>query len=353
MAIELTWTGKDEAIAESQSSPEGFVDFRGVDFVSDNIYVEGDNLNVLKTMRHYVPPGMDGGKEFDPHPFVDMIYIDPPYNTGGKSFVYNDRYASEGWLSMMYPRLALAKEILKPEGVIFVSIDKNEVDYLKVVMDEIFGRKNFMIPFVWRKKSGGGNDTTAGYTTHEYILTYGGGGKVKKFRVPLEPHQLEAYGNWDSDPRGDYKLESWKLRRGHYEPRLNRRYTIKHPTDGREVNEKWSGSQEEYEALVADNRIYWPSGRSLPNEKKFLSERVEEGITPTSIIDHSSFMTMSGRKDLIALELAAEAVGGHRRLYFDFPKPVSLITYLLQLAGEECYRDGLLCGVMHHRASRA
>ena len=233
---------------------------------------------------------------------------------------------------MMYPRLVLAKAALKETGVIFVSIDKNESDYLKVIMDEIFGRKNFMIPFVWHKKTGGGNDTTAGYTTHEYILCYGGGGKVKKFRVPLEEHQLEAYGNWDADPRGDYKLESWKLRRGHYEPRLNRRYTIKHPTDGREVNDKWSGSEEDYQKLVDDNRIYWPSGREFPNRKTFLHERLEEGITPTSIISNSKLMTWNGRKDLQELDLAAPPVSGHRRLYFDFPKPVGLIRHLLLLA---------------------
>lgn len=327
--IQLQWDGKDEAIAEAKSPIiNGMREGVFYDLCSDNCYFEGDNLDAMKYIKKW-------HKDYG----VDVIYIDPPYNTGGADFVYNDRRKSDAWLTFMYPRLVLAKKLLKPDGVMFVSIDKNESDYLKVMMDEIFGRDNFLIPFIWRKKSGGGNDNKAGYTVHETILTYSGGGKIEKFRVALAKNQISEYRNGDSDPRGFHKLSSLKLRRGHCQEQpdryKNRKYTITHPIDGRQVNVVWSMAEGEFEKLWEEGKISWNSGTLYPKKKVYLDDRLEEGISPFSILDHPSLLTTSGRKDLIALDLAAPAVEGHRRLYWDFPKPVNLIRYLLQMVGDD------------------
>ena len=332
---ELTWNGKDEAITEAEVETDcDFHDDEILDYSwsDDNLYIEGDNLNAMKVLN-------DNMRIYTNKGFVDLIYIDPPYNTGGADFVYNDRRKSDAWLCFMYPRLVLAKKLLKHDGVIFVSIDKNECDYLKVMMDEIFGRKNFLIPFIWRKKSGGGNDNKSGYTVHETILTYSGGGKIKKLRVSLAEKQMSSYGNWDSDPKGLYKLESLKLRRGpcqeEVERYADRRYKVTHPTDGREVLAVWSCSEEKMQEYWDEGLVLWTSSREYPCVKRYMDDRMKEGISPHSILEHPSLLTTSGRRDLEKLDLAAPPIHGHRRLYWDFPKPVNLIRYLLQMVDND------------------
>ena len=323
MPIEMSWTGKKEAMLVSKTPPTTKVAFTDArfDIANDNAFISGDNLEVMKHL---------------PLASIDLILTDPPYCTGGKDFVYNDRFGDDAWCSMMLPRMILAHKVLKPSGLIMVHIDKNQHHRLRMIMDEVFGIKNHLIDFVWGKKTGGGNDTTGGYTTHEFIVTYARErSEVQKLRVPLEEHQKKDYGNWDNDKRGVYKLESLKLRRGHYEPRQSRRYTITHPIDGREVTEKWCCLKGTFEKLWEEKRIYWPSGRVVPNKKIFLHEREAGGITPTSIINHAKLMTWGGRRDLIALGLAAPPVSGHQRLYFSFPKPVALARYFLQLVSED------------------
>lgn len=319
----LIWDGYQEgALKDTLAPPTTTLDLTGVN-PQDNLFITGDNLEGLKHLH-------DNGIE------VNLILTDPPYDTGGKDFVYNDRFGSDAWLNFAYPRFYWTYSVLNESGVIMVNIDRNSHHYLRCIMDDIYGKKNHLIDYVWKKKCGGGNDTTGGYTTHEYVVTYSKErSKVKKLRVPLEEHQLKAYGNWDNDPRGDYKLESMLLRRGACQiegarVNSNRYYTVTHPTDGREVTGIWIGDKESMDKLWADNRLYWPSGRKAPNKKVFLSERLSGGITPTSIISHSAFLTQTGRRDLEALDLATEAFMGHRQLIWDFPKPVELIKYLLK-----------------------
>ena len=271
---------------------------------------------------------------------ADLIITDPPYNTGGKDFVYNDRYGTDAWLTMMYPRMALCHDMLKEGGVLMVHIDKNEFHHLRCILDEIYGAKNHMIDFVWKKKVGGGNDNVAGYTVHEYIVCYAKNRtKAPCFRIPLEEHQMGSYGNWDNDPRGDYKPESIQLRRGgcqlEVERYKNRFYTITHPVDFRSIDAVWAIPEGKFEELWADNRIVWGKGRSSPCQKIFRTDREKEGISPNSLIDTHATLTVRGRKDLEALDMASEEYFGHRVLYFDFPKPVALIKHLLRIFGKD------------------
>ena len=130
--------------------------------MGDNLYIEGDNLEVLKHLEVLLSNNVDK---------ADLIITDPPYNTGGKDFVYNDRYGTDAWLTMMYPRMALCHDMLKEGGVLMVHIDKNEFHHLRCILDEIYGAKNHMIDFVWKKKVGGGNDNVSGYTLSTNTLS--------------------------------------------------------------------------------------------------------------------------------------------------------------------------------------
>lgn len=313
---------------------------------SENLFIEGDNLEVLKLLQKAY---------FEK---VKMIYIDPPYNTG-HDFVYNDdfstpldnyhrqtgqkngegdstttnketggRYHSD-WLSMMYPRLKLAWNLLCEEGVILVSINDIEMHRLRMLMDEVFGEENFVTSLIWksrqivdsRAENGASND-------HEYILIYG---KNSNGQVRGKEIDLSKYSNPDNDERGPWMSNSI-LGLATKNARPNLHYAFANPETGVEFlpppESGWRYSRDTINQKIAKGRILFPKDRDgRPREKKFLNERTKEFTGFSSVLGQEVGYTLNGTKEL------RELLGGN---YFPFPKPVSLIKILLLqgLSGE-------------------
>ncbi len=331
----------DETIPTGEdSNGKPYCSTGSVDFdTTQNLYIEGDNLDVLKLLQEtYL------GR-------VKMIYIDPPYNTGN-DFVYDDDFSQEAdeylgnsgqydehgnrlfqntesngrfhtdWLNMMYPRLKLAKDLLDKDGVIFISIDDNEVENLRKVCDEIFGENNFVAQIVWRKIYGIKNDVKTFSNCHEYVVVYS---KVLNGWFPnLLPRTEEAnsrYKNPDNDPRGDWKAGDFTGvgATSCVYPIITPSGKTLYPPEGKH----WIASKENYEKLRADNRIWFGSnGDSVPSIKRFLSE-VKNGMSPSTFVDY----TEVGHTDEANRALKQLLEGA----FFDYPKPVRLINRLLFL----------------------
>ena len=341
----LLWPGKAQCMRIIQQPSAATLKpdrSESVDFEStDNVFIEGDNLEVLKLLqKSYF------GK-------IKVIYIDPPYNTG-QEFIYPDKYAesletylaytgqvdSEGrrfstntdrvgryhsnWLNMMYPRLYLARNLLRDEGAIFISIDDHELSRLRELCDQIFGEENFKADIAWQKRYTRSNNTVDFTTVVEHILVYA---KSEAFEVNLLPRTEEAdarYSNPDNDPRGEWKGASF-LNPASPQDRPNLCYPLKNPNTGEFVHpttNAWRRSKEAFEELLADNRLYWgPDGKaSSPSIKMFLSEA--RGLTPTNFWAHDyAGHTDEGTRDLEAL------IPGK---VFNNPKPVLLLRRMLE-----------------------
>ena len=345
-AYEFTWVGKKAAIVEANKPIRKTLrpcvaESKDWD-TTENLYIEGDNLEVLKLLQEsYL------GK-------VKMIYIDPPYNTGN-DFIYaddfmrsqeeenaqmgmydedenrlfkntdtNGRFHSD-WCSMIYSRLLLARNLLTDDGVIFISIDDNEAKDLMSICDEIFGHSNFLATFAWQKKYGPANDTKGVSATHEYILLYG---KVSNLWVPgLLPRsdeQLKAYKNPDNDPRGIWRASDLSART--YSASCD--YTITGPTGLKfspPPSRSWIVNEESYQRMLADNRItFGADGTGRPMQKKFITE-VKDGITPETWLSREK-----GGDNKIARYELKEIFPEN---LFDTPKPSKLIKYLETIAG--------------------
>ncbi|WP_350599180.1 site-specific DNA-methyltransferase [Pseudomonas sp. 65/3-MNA-CIBAN-0223] len=297
----LNWPGKREALLTANAPiaktlrpcREESVDFD----TTKNLFIEGDNLDALKLIQdNYL------GK-------VRAIYIDPPYNTGG-DFVYDDDFAEgfgdylarsnqidtesnrlvlnteangrfhSDWLTMIFPRLRLARNLLQEDGVIFISIDDNEVSRLRNVCDEVFGSENFITCFVWQKTLTRRNDARLVSTAHEYILAYARDiTKARILRVDADEKQRATYTNRDNDPRGDWLSVPF------HAPNLRPNLTYPITTPGGRVlmppaGRHWSTTKEKFEVLLADDRIYFgKDGNGMAQRKKFWLER-EEGMVP-------------------------------------------------------------------------
>ncbi|WP_276891322.1 site-specific DNA-methyltransferase [Eisenbergiella massiliensis] len=314
-----------------------------VDFdTTENLYIEGDNLEVLKLLQEtYL------GK-------IKMIYIDPPYNTGS-DFVYEDdfvqntdaylansgQFDEEGnrlvantenngrfhtdWLNMIYPRIKLAKDLLTDNGVIFISIDDNEQENMKKVCCEIFGQANFVAELIWERAYSPKNDAKYISGSHDYVLMFAK--NIENFTIGRLPRTEEAnarYRNIDNDPRGPWKPGDISVKT--YNAATD--YPITTPS-GRVVTPPaggcWRFNKETFESMVKDNRIYFGSdGSSVPSVKRFLSELKFEGMAPTSIL----FYKEVGHSQ----EGAKEVSGLMDTAVFDGPKPVRLLDRLLTLA---------------------
>ncbi len=285
----------------------------------DNILIEGDNYHALSCLNY-----THKGK-------IDVIYIDPPYNTGkANEWKYNDKYVDENdgykhskWLNFMEKRLRLAKNLLKEDGVIFISIDDNELHQLKLLSDTFFKENNFEL-MIWDKVTG---NTNAGSgkmkityrfrKDHEYIVCiYLEKNKVK-FTKPLGLKKVKnEYGNIDNDPRGNWM--SCEICKSEVKSIIGGKnyFTFKTPF-GKEITRQWHYSKDELNDLIKDNRIFFGNGNIIPRLKKFLEEESE--ITPTSIIQNLA-STTDGNNEA-------------KELNFDFenPKPSKLIKYLLGL----------------------
>src|ERR1017187_7864704 len=342
----LSWAGKSEAIRAIQvTSPGTLLPARGesVNFdTTENLIIEGDNLEVLKLLQ--------GGY----HGRVKMIYIDPPYNTGGE-FIYPDKYkeglgdylkfsgqvSGEGvklttnpetdgryhskWLTMIYPRLFLARNLLREDGVIFVSIDDHEVHNLRAVMNEIFGEENYLTTIAWQRRDTPANDVQGFSTYHEYAMCY-----AKQMNaatvglVARTQEQIDIYKNPDNDPRGVWTRNAL-TRPGSSEKDS---YAIKNPT-GREVyppkGTSWRVSKETLKRLVDENRLWWGAtgDGDMPFQKRFLTE-VKKGVVPTTWWDYKFAGSMRNAKNEIR-EIFEDPP-------FDYPKPSSYVRRILEIS---------------------
>lgn len=342
----FSWNGKGKSLKLAQSPSTGTLlpckeESKNWD-TTENLYIEGDNLEVLKLLQ----------KSY--HNKIKMIYIDPPYNTG-HDFVYKDNFKdnlqnyleitgqtdedgnkmttnseSNGryhtdWLNMMYPRLRLARNLLTDDGVIFISIDDNEVANLKKLCDEILGEDNFVAQLIWQRAFSPKNDARYISNSHDYILMYA---KIlDSFTIGRLPRTEEAnarYSNPDNDPRGVWTSGDLSVKT--YNPATDYPITtpsgkIVEPPSGR----CWRASKESLEALIADNRIYFgEDGNNTPRLKRFLSDLKHDGMAPTSILFHKEVgHSQEGSQELTKLLDAG---------VFDGPKPIRLLDRLLTLA---------------------
>ena len=352
---QLDWAGKTAAYLNLQSPTsrtlvpckEESADFDG----TQNVFIEAENLEALKILQKAYAGS------------VKMIYIDPPYNTGNDSFIYPDKFSESreeyarrvgdtddagylkrdgvfqgawrkngkdsghyhsNWLSMMLPRLHLAKTLLADDGVIFISIDDNEQAQLKLLCDEVFGAENFVADIIWQKKYSPQNDAKWFSAMHDHILCFAKNKEIwRPNLLARSEEQNVRYSNPDNDPRGNWKSSDFSVKT--YS--ANYDYSITTPS-GRVVNpppsRSWRTSKENFEKLVADNRVWFgASGNNVPSIKKFLSE-VKQGITPSTIW----FREEVGDNQ--------EAAKNIRNLFdsppFDTPKPVRLLERMINLS---------------------
>ena len=348
-SYEFTWVGKREAIAEAgrpttktlRPDLDESVDFEN----SENVFITGDNLEVLKILQEsYL------GK-------IDMIYIDPPYNTG-KDFVYSDKFQKtdeelkedmelldeEGrqvvgltknektsaryhsdWLNMMYPRLRLARNLLKDSGVIFISIDDNEQANLKAICDEIFGEENFVEELIWKRRTTPPNDRSIG-KNHEYILIYSKNQeKLSLGLLPRDAESLSRYKNPDNDPNGPWASADLSANGKGGRLSLSTVFPIHSPIDNKNYyppeGKSWLYNKEKIDNFIQEGRISFRS-TGAPFLKRYLSE-VRNGVTmPTILLD-------SGNSQVSAKELDSLM---KRKSLLEFPKPTKLLKQLLQVA---------------------
>lgn len=339
---QFTWPDKRKAIlaanapinATLRPCPEESVDFD----TTQNLYIEGDNLDVLKCL-----------KETYLHK-VKMIYIDPPYNTGN-DFVYEDDFAESAseylansgqfdeqgnrlvtntesngrfhtdWLNMIYPRLKVARDLLTEDGVIFISIDDNEVENLKKVCNEIFGEQNFVGNIIWQSRTSISNDDEIS-TNHNHTIIFSK--NREKLSFGGDDIDESDYSNPDNDPRGPWKLVP--IDANHVGGDTN--YPIRNPKTGVDYyppnGRIWCYNKSTLDSLMKDNRIkFGLTDDSSPKRKLFLNERKAKGDfkTPSSILVDAG-TTKTGTTEIMALF--------DNQKVFDYPKPTSLLTRLMQ-----------------------
>ncbi len=284
----------------------------------DHILIEGDNLHALTALQY-----THAGK-------IDVIYIDPPYNTGNKDFIYNDSFVDKEdawrhskWLSFISKRLKLAKHLLKETGVIFISIDDNEQAQLKLLCDEIFGEENHIADFIWKSRQiiDSRNQTFASID-HEYVVSFG---KTSNSIIRGKPSDKEKYSNPDNDPRGPWMSNSI-LGLADAENRPNLHYTIIDPQTGIKYpcppTTGWRYSPETITKKIEEKRIVFPKKKDgRPREKKFLSELKSEYTGFSSILSEEAGYTLNGTREL------RDIFGGG---VFGFPKPISLVKQIVQ-----------------------
>jgi len=284
-----------------------------------NLLVHGDNLEALKALLPFYR-----GQ-------VKCIFIDPPYNTKSAFEHYDDNLEHSQWLSMMLPRLQLLRELLREDGSIWVTIDDNEGHYLKVLLDEVFGRGNFLCGIAWEKRYSPAPDTKEFGYVHDQLLVYR---KTQSFRRNLLPQtedQAGRYKNPDKDNRGPWKAMDYTCR-FNADERPNLFYPITHPITGVEVwpkrNRVWAMSREVHLANEAQGRLWWGKAgeNSVPALKNFLSE-VAQGMMPMSIWKHSmAGHNQDGKKEALALFGDAP---------FSTPKPERLLQQVLHIASDK------------------
>jgi adenine-specific DNA-methyltransferase len=295
-----------------------------------NVIIEGDNYHSLSVLNY-----THKNK-------IDLIYIDPPYNTGNSTFKYNDKiiddldsYRHSKWLSFMKKRLELAKKLLKKSGVIFISIDDNEFAQLKLLCSEIFDERNFVANIIWQKKFSPQNDARYFSDMHDFILVYAkkknSGGEKSGWKRNLIPRSEEMdarYKNPDNDPRGNWMSSDLSVKTYSFDYD----YPITNP-NGRRINPPkgrcWMTSRKKVEKMIADNRIWFgKTGNNTPRLKRFLSE-VQDGLVPTTIWDRKFAGDNQDAKHEI------KTIFEDVDIPFQTPKPKKLIKKIIQIASNK------------------
>ncbi len=275
--------------------------------------IKGNNLIALHSLKSNF-----AGK-------VKLVYIDPPYNTGNDGFKYNDNFNHSTWLTFMKNRLEVTRDLLSDDGVIFVSCDDSEQAYLKVLMDEVFERENFVNNIIWEKKFSPQNDARWLSDNHDFIIIYGK--NKESWKVNLLPRTKEMnarYKNIDNDPRGAWTSGALQVKT--YSEKYD--YKITTPS-GREVwagnGSCWRFSKEKFQELINDNRIWFgEDGNIVPRLKRFLTE-VKDGLVPLTIWKHSEVgHNQKAKQDI-----------GKLNFNFSSPKPESLVERIIKIATKE------------------
>ncbi|MBW3897312.1 site-specific DNA-methyltransferase [Neisseria meningitidis] len=343
----MNWLGKSYARLLRNLPPETLIsedkthNAKPENAGSQNLLIRGDNLEVLKHLKNAYANS------------VKMIYIDPPYNTGSDGFVYQDdrkftpaelaRLANidedeaarildftekgsnshSAWLTFMYPRLYVARELLKDDGVIFISIDDNEAAQLKLLCDEVFGEGNFVTDLIWKSRQiiDSRNKTNAS-NDHEYILIYAK--NIELFQLVGKSIDTSKYNNPDDDPRGKWMSNSI-LGLADATQRPNLHYDLIEPETGRKFScppdTGWRYSRETMNEKIEDNRIIFPkSDTGRPREKKFLAESKNEFTGFSSILSENVGFTLNGTREVRNI---------FNNKFFSFPKPISLLKTLI------------------------
>lgn len=278
-----------------------------------NIIIEGDNYHALSVLNY-----THAGK-------IDVIYIDPPYNTGNKDFIYNDCYVDKEdtfrhskWLSFMEKRLRLAKYLLNENGIILISIDDNEQAELRLLCDSIFGRKLESM-LIWKTKTAakGVPPVDMVVTNHDYVLIYSNG----NFRFNGEERDDSQFSNPDDDPRGPWKADNMKSTTS------TKYFTITNPYTGEQYTKNWAFSESSINQMIEENRIIWPSKKNgTPRQKRFKSEYTNETMPLRTLIGEFQSETATNKlKELFNTQ----------KLDFNNPKPVELISFLMKQTTKE------------------
>ena len=336
----LRWMDVPEAFeAEAENAIPTLEEVPGKAISNDDgkpthILIEGDNFHAL-TCLNYTHKGT-----------IDVIYIDPPYNTGSDGFVYKDKRVLDKfpdgttvptdhplrhsyWLSFMHKRLELAKNLLSERGVIFISIDDNEQANLKLLCDQVFGEENFVTNLIWQKKFSPQNDSKWFSDNHDFIIC------IARKKENWHPNLLDRndntnsrYSNPDNDPRGPWASTDLAVKtysKDYDYPITTPSGKIVSPSNGR----CWMTSKERMQELIADNRIWFgKTGNNMPRYKTFLSE-VQQGIVPLSIWMYNEV----GHNQSAKQEL--KQIFFDRHLPFETPKPVSLLQRIIQISSQK------------------
>jgi adenine-specific DNA-methyltransferase len=293
-------------VAEGRLEPETGGDLSD----GESLVVEGDSLPVLKALL----PAFEGR--------VKLVTIDPPYNTKNDGIYADDFGGHARWLDLIYPRLLLGRRFLRPDGVVFVSIDESELGRLLLVMDEVFGEENREGVICWRRRYNQPNDKTKMIAkVAEFIVGYARDARALKASGVGKVDLTGAFANPDDDPRGDWASKPWKVG----SDQSGSRYVIVTPA-GVAYDETWMGEASTFRALVADGRIVFPSGgRGSPRKKYFRKERELEGQSATNWWPCDAFGHNQGANAQLTRLFGTKNV-------FSNPKPLELLRGLLQIA---------------------
>ena len=320
----LQWHQRDEDLKATAKTPYRLLQpVQSLSYGDDdapNMLIQGDNLQALKALLPYY-----AGQ-------VKCVFIDPPYNTRSAFEHYDDNLEHSQWLSMMYPRLELLRELLSEDGSLWITLDDNEAHYFKVICDEALGRKNFLCDIAWEKRYSPPPDTKDIGYVHDHVFAYRKGPGFRRNLLPLTEDQTGRYTNRDNDTRGPWKSMDYTCRYT-AEERPNLYYPITHPATGDEIwpnrNRVWAFSREVHERNALEGRVWWGSRTQnrVPALKNFFSE-INQGLMPMSLWKHSlAGHNQEAKREILALF--------GRSGVFETPKPERLLQTVLQIATAE------------------